>query len=257
VDVDAPIIVSLVPNENLKAELLAAGARVVDSIPGNYSVSCNRGLAAVRTEYAFIVDSDCTLEPGCLALIRQMLDEAPLARARVRFLATPALAHSDRTAAFHSRVNNRSPIPAYTPGLGLRLNVATSIGGYFFDERVFWACDSELNRRVRQAGLPIAYSPQAAITHGPMSVSHLMRSAVKLGMGNRAQVKLGLRPAYESPGWLARRFLGWLRRGLPRSSRRDEDLPLRLLSVANVLAYYFGYYRVFFRSPDAIRVDHC
>lgn len=257
VDVDVPIIVSLVPNETLEAGLLARGARVVDSIPGNYSISCNRGLAAVATEYAFIVDSDCTLEPGCLAKIEQLLDEAPLARAHVRFVVDLAIAHSDRTATLQGRANNRTPVPAYTPGLGLRLSIAEAIGGYFFDERVFWACDSEMNRRIQKAGLTIAYCPEAVITHGPISVTHAMRSAFKLGMGNRAQAKLGLRPPYESPDWLLRRFLGWLRRGMPRPARSQDALALRFLSRASLCAYYLGYYRVFFRPPEAIGVDHC
>jgi hypothetical protein len=252
IDVDVPVIVSLVPDQDLEAGLRARGVKVTHSTRGNYSISCNRGLASVQTSRAFIVDSDCTLGPGCLTRIDALLDEVPLARARVYFEATPQVRFSDRIAQLRDAVNNGLPIRAYTPGLGLHLDIAPAMGGYFFDERIFWACDSEFNHRAQQAGLRVTYSPEAIISHGPITLSHELRSAFKLGMGNRVQVKLGLRPPYENPEWLVKRTLGWLLRGPSKGKRLHLDPVRRLIHWGWTLAFYAGYYSIFFWRPENI-----
>jgi len=243
---EAPVVVALVPDPVLQAGLLTQGVRVVASVPGNTSVSCARGLAAVRTGRAFIIDSDCIVRPGCLARMSALLDGAVLARARVHFSSDARVRCSGRIARLRDGVNNRTPVPAYTPGLGLRLDVAPVLGGHVFDERVFWAGDSELWRRARRAGLEVAYDPEAVIEHAPISLGHEMRSAFKLGMGTRVQVRLGLRPAYESPAWLARRLLGRLRprrKSCPSEPPRPRPAPgTRLLALAWTVVYYAGYY---------------
>lgn len=261
VDVKVPVIVSLVPNRDLEASLRARGVKVTHSIRGNYSVSCNRGLEVVQTGRAFIVDSDCTLAPGCLTRIDALLDEAPLARAIVNFESSLQTRLSEHTARIRNLVNNRQPIPAYTPGLGFRLDIVSELGGYFFDERIFWSCDSELNRRVQRAGFPIEYSPDAVISHKPISLLHELYSGFKLGMGNRAQVKLGLRRPYENPDWIARRLVNRLKKSpiLRRTchEREPEDLPTRLIRCGWKLAFHAGYYRVFFRCPESIGYERC
>ena len=84
VDVPVPIVVSLVPGSNLERVLRDKGVEVVISgAIGNYSVSCNYGLAAVKTSQAMIVDSDCVLEKGCIERIATILEEYPLARAAI------------------------------------------------------------------------------------------------------------------------------------------------------------------------------
>lgn len=247
-----PVVVSLVPNRDLEAGLQLRGVELVHSTRGNYSISCNRGLSSVETSQAFIVDSDCLLCPGCLTRVSALLDAAPLARAKVRFESTPDVYCSQRVAQLRDLVNNRLPIRAYTPGLGLRLDVRSSLGGYFFDERIFWSCDSEFHRRAKRAGLAIAYSSEAVVLHKPIYLSHELCSAFRLGMGTRAQVRLGLRPAYENPGWLAKRLLGWLMCRLPKSEPLPADPILRLLHWGWTLAFHIGYYSVFFRDPEEI-----
>lgn len=245
VDADVPIIVSLVPNSDLESAISARGVTVTHSVRGNYSISCNRGLAVVDTKRAFIIDSDCILHAGCLSRIDALLNTAPLARAYVEFATTPKVHFSRLTAKFHDNINNRRPMRAYTPGLGLRIDVAQGLGGYFFDERVFWASDSELSHRVQKADLSVAYSPEAVITHAPISLTHLMHSAFRMGKGNYAQVQLGLRLPYENPTWLIRRLVRWLSRDAIHGPRQNGAM--RLIQWGWTVAFYVGHYSSYVR----------
>jgi len=256
VDRDVPVIVSLVPNAILEFRLREAGVQIVLSQRGNYSTSCNRGLAAVETKYAFIVDSDCVLHPGCLEEITTQLRESPLARAQVNFQSRSDIYLSKEIADWHSKTNNRLPIRAYTPGLGLRLDISPLLGGYFFDERIFWSCDSEFSYRVQRVGLNVTYSESAIISHAAISFPHFISSAFKLGMGTRAQVILGLRPGYENPDWIIRRFLFRIN-PVRRKEHNQVINMLKLnffLKTVWTVSFYFGYYSVFYHRVDQIRM---
>ena len=240
-DADVRTVVSIVPNQDLEHKLRERGVEIIHSIPGNYSVSCNRGINAARTSRVFIVDSDCILNTGCIELINKLLDRTIIARALVEFESLPNVL-SQRTAKMRYSHNNRIPIPAYTPGLALRKEVAERLGGYYFDERIFWASDSEFSRRVFQAGIEIGYSSEAIVTHSPISLYHEMRSAFKLGMGNREQVRFGLRTSYENPVALLKRTVGWIMHWPFRIKSQFNDPLLHIMQRAWSIIFIAGYY---------------
>ena len=250
VDIKIPVIVSLVPNPKLELGIRSLGANIVFSQRGNYSVSCNFGLAAVQTKSAFIVDSDCKLKPGCLEIIANTLKTKPLARDRVQFESTNRVKFSELTSELHSETNNGLPIRAYTPGLGLRLDIIDHIGGYFFDERIFWSGDSEFSHRVKRAGLQVVLASNAVILHGPINIPHTINSGYKLGMGTCAQVKFGLRPPYESPRWIINRLLQRKPSKIERSNHNSRGV--NLLRFLWTLAFYAGYYRAWLRNAHEI-----
>lgn len=241
-DTDVPTIVSIVPNQHLEQKLGERGVTVILSIQGNVSVSYNRGINAARTSRVFIVDCDCILNPGCLELMDRLLDHALIARALIKFESSPNAFLSQHTAKMRHSHNNRIPIPAYTPGLALRKQVIERLGGYYFDERIFWASDSEFSRRVSQAGIEIAYSPEAIVIHSPISLYHEMRSAFKLGMGNRRQVRFGLRISNEDPIALIKRAVGWIILW-PRKVRSQLNDPIfNVMQRAWFIMFIAGYY---------------
>lgn len=256
IDTDVPIIVSLVSNKELEAGLQARGVEIIGSPPGNCSISYNRGLRAIRTDRVFVVDSDCTLAPQCLTFINEGLDKNSIVRAKVNYEFSQQLFWSEPIAQFRDIINNSPPVPAYMPGLGFHMDIVSALGGYFFDERLFWASDSELSKRVKRAGLQVTQLPDAIISHAPVSLSHELFSGFKHGMGTRAQVKLNLRPPYENPDWLFKRFLGWLLRRPAQHRKMSAKLSVRLTSFVWMLAFYVGYYRVFFRNAEKIGTLH-
>jgi hypothetical protein len=114
VDVGVPVIIALVPNGELAAQLRALGATIVECEYGNYSVSCNRGLAAVSTRRAFLIDSDCVIAPGCLERVASALDAHPVVRCHVEYGVTPGSRWGRIIARERDRTNNGAPIE-YTP----------------------------------------------------------------------------------------------------------------------------------------------
>lgn len=254
IDTDLPVVVSLVPNNALASRLSELKINVVYSPRGNYSASVNRGLSACKTKRAFIIDSDCLLRPGCISRIAFLLDSAPLARARVEFLTDVQIRGSESTAKFHNRVNNRLPIRPYTPGLGLRMEIIEEIGGYYFDERVFWSGDSEFSHRIANKGLQVVYDPDAVITHAAITVPHTFHSGYKLGMGTCAQVKLGLRPAYESPLQLVRRAVN--RAYAFVSGRMYQGERSSAIQFIWSVGFYLGYFLASFKSVDSIGAEY-
>lgn len=250
IDVDIPIVVSLVPNSGMEERLRDLGVKVVVSKNGNYSISCNRGLSVVKTSLALIVDSDCILEKDCITRIATVLDTKPIARANILFEFSSKVFGSYWTSQLRTSVNNRQPVPAYTPGLGLRMSITKGIGGYFFDERIFWGGDSEFSHRVLKNGFEIGYDAKAVVRHAPISLLHELRSGYKLGKGNLVQSKLSLRPAYENPSLLIR---GLLHRIRLKSKINFSDTPiaLRLLNLAWWCSYFYGYYTAMIWAPDS------
>lgn len=198
IDEDVEVIVVLVPNLELEAALCERGIRFIHTKPGNYSLNCNLGITAASNDRIIIMDSDCVFTPGCLRRLARLLEDYPLARARIKFLSSNSMLLSETIGRSRSAINNRIPIRAYTPGLGLqRKIVEQALNGTFFDERVFWAGDSEFSRRVSTSGLRIAYDPVAEVIHAPISITHEIRSAYLLGQGSRIQTYYKLRYNYE------------------------------------------------------------
>lgn len=192
-----PVVVSLTPAPDLRAKLIEAGVEVVDSVLGNISVSHNLELSRIRTRHVFWLDSDCVLRPGCLEQVNAALADASFARARVEFTFSRAVWGSRVTACLRDLSNNRTPPPAYTPGLGARVGLEAKLGGWYFDERVPWTEDSELGHRLTRLGFSVAWVGDAVVVHDPISLGHEIRSAFRIGRGVRTQVDAGLRPPYE------------------------------------------------------------
>jgi len=240
-----PIVVSLTPSPDLRAKLVDAGVEVVDSVLGNISVSHNLELSRVRTRHVFWLDSDCVLQPGCLEKVNAALADAPFARARVKFASSRAVWGSRATAYLRELSNNRTPPPAYTPGLGARVGLEQDLGGWYFDERVPWTEDSELGHRLERLGFSLAWADDAIVVHDPISVGHEIRSAFRIGRGVRTQVDAGLRPPHERLAIALPMLASAVRRTLSkraghRSHPRLSPL-IGALRLACALSHHAGY----------------
>jgi glycosyltransferase involved in cell wall biosynthesis len=245
IDIDLPVIVSLAPHTQLISKIKTYKVHVVvnhENDAGNYSIACNRGLSKVLTPKAIIADSDCTFEKGCLQRLISDLDQHPITRAKIIFKSSPHVIASNWIAKLRDSVNNRQPLPAYTPGLGIQMNIVSVIGGYFFDERIFWGGDSEFNHRIQKAGLDIGFDPNAKLFHEPISLVHEIRSGYKFGKGNWVQYKIGIRPPYETPIWLLRRMFHKIRTQSKDVKQDNAAWQINWLRFLWTCAYYFGFY---------------
>jgi GT2 family glycosyltransferase len=125
----------------------------------------------------------------------------------------------------------------------VRLDIVDRIGGHFFDERVFWSGDSEMNRRIGRAGLGVVQVSGAVLHHGPISFKHELQSGFQLGMSSRAEVDHGLREPYEQPRRLAGGALWWLHHKAPEIARAPFHDPMgRILRAGWKSMFLAGYY---------------
>jgi hypothetical protein len=81
----------------------------------------------------------------------------------------------------HQHTSRR--LSAYKPPLAFSKRLATRVGGYFFDRRMRWKEDADLDRRVREAGVEILPVEGCVIDHGPLSIRADLRSNFRYGVG--------------------------------------------------------------------------
>ncbi len=237
---------------NLRRALEQRGVIVADAPRGNLGRTTNIGIAAVGTTKVVVMDSDSWFGPGTLALLDQALDGgAPFARARILYAADPAGVRGSQVVARSRQHLNDSLRRAYTPGLGLRVDIAPSLGGHLFDDRICFAEDAEMDFRRREANIPLLHVEGAVVHHAPVALWHDLRAAFRVGYGKAQQVQRTTRPNDEDPLPFLQRAV----RGEHPAALRGWARELGAAGAAwNTLwfgSYYLGYYdqRVLQRHP--------
>jgi glycosyltransferase involved in cell wall biosynthesis len=246
IDAPAEVVVSGFFSPALEGRLRARGVRIVDAPRGRLGCTTNRGIDAARGERLVIMDADSWFAPGTLASFDAALTVHPLVKARILFESDPSVFGSGLVARTRQHLND-SLGRAYTPGLGLAREAADALGGRFFDDRIGFSEDAELDFRRRQRGLPLHPLPQGAVHHAPVSLWHDLRAAYRVGCGKAQQVQWAGRENDEDPGPLLRRTMRLEQPRLLRDWLRSVRLSGTLYNSAWALAYHAGYYvqRVF------------
>jgi GT2 family glycosyltransferase len=181
IDEDVEIIVSTSENEKLEAKLRERGIKYVLSPRKNLSQTSNIGFNAAKFEKVFITDSDTLFEKTCLKQVYEALDTYKIARAKLRFKVESGIPWSRVVAEARDFVNSLPLV--YTPGVGVRKEVINDIGGFLFDDPVPFAVDADLNFRVHQANVPVAFLKDACIYHVAEGKKHDFKAARRIGEG--------------------------------------------------------------------------
>ena len=179
IDADVQIIVSATPNSLLETWMRVARIDYVLTPRGNHSATTNAGMQAAVTEKVFVLDSDTVLTPGTLRAVELALDENRVVNVPIIFEDTGG--RISRSIAACRNFDNVYYKAAYKPGIGFRSDVRSDIGGYWFDERILWACDSELLWRLNHHGIPIHHLDSFAIVHRPNTFKHVVRAYFHYG----------------------------------------------------------------------------
>ena len=182
VDYPAEIIVALVPNPELKAKIENLGIRVIDAPDNNIGASRQLAIEAASSEICIFTDSDTTFDGGYIKACTKGLEKYDMCRGNIRFLSDPAIEGSSIVAKVRHYFNNIRN-PPYTPGLALRRSFALSIGG--FDCDICWGVDHEFGERAIAAGGHFCMLPSVWINHLPISYSHDLRAANRIGQAMR------------------------------------------------------------------------
>lgn len=165
--------------------LLPLRIRAVSLPHANLAAALERGTREACYDLVLYMDSDCLFAEGTVQRFVKAAEhgEATLGvfKGEVLFDAGPTRISTTiaKTRAHHTS----EKLTAYKPPLLLPKRILEHIGGYAFDERLLWREDSDLDWRIRQAGIAIVAVEGAVILHGPLHLKADLRSAFRYGIG--------------------------------------------------------------------------
>ena len=221
--IDAPVEVVIVLNgspagfeEWLRGELERPALIEVLEHP-NRGRSVDHGIRSATNPWVLLVDTDCVLEPGSIKAMVDAFEAGDpgqeVYKGKIVYEAGPTLTGRILS---RSRTQRNKRLSAYKPALAFSKEIETKIGGYFFDERLIWKSDAELDVRLRRAGLTLVGVENCVVHHAPLSLRSDLHSSFNYGVGVAIGEHLGLdlppaersvRDAWRGDGFLAALYL--------------------------------------------------
>ncbi len=136
-------------------------------------------------DHVLLMDSDCLFAPGAiesmLTAISRGSSENEVYKGLVEF--DPGRTWSSALVARSRTRRQGSGLNAYKPPLVVSRKIAKRIGGYFFDGRLLWKEDADLDHRIRAAGIRIVSVESCRIKHAPLTLWSDLRSSFCYGVG--------------------------------------------------------------------------
>jgi glycosyltransferase involved in cell wall biosynthesis len=146
----------------------------------NLAAALQAGSLAASSEAILYMDSDCQFLPGTIRRFRESLRRYEVVKGSIIFQSNSWLTAIIARSREHHTAER---LTAYKPPLAVRCSIRERIGGYYFDERLHWREDSDLDCRIRQAGIPLYWDQDATISHPPLNIWQDLRSAHRYGVG--------------------------------------------------------------------------
>ncbi len=164
------------------------GLRVhrVDLPDANLAAALEAGIAAAPTRRVVLMDSDCTFRRGALAAVATAMDTGDptgeVFKGTVQFARSRGLLA--RPIAESRAHYTADALTAFKPPLAFDVGLRARLGGYFFDQRLPWKEDADLDCRVRAAGVRVVGVPECVIDHSPITAFGDLRSNYRYGIGS-------------------------------------------------------------------------
>lgn len=151
----------------------------------NLALALEHGTQHAKHEFVLYMDSDCRFHAGA---IQRFLDIAKkhdssknVFKGEVIFEAGPKRIDSIIAA---SRTHHTTEVlTAYKPPLMISKKILPAIGGYAFNEKLIWREDSDLDNRIREAGITILPVSGGLIDHHVITLKTDIRSTYRYGIG--------------------------------------------------------------------------
>lgn len=175
----ARIVVSVVASKDISKRLTKLG--IVNCIVGrgNISRTTNKGLELIKNGKVLITDSDTIFSKDCISRLDQDLDKYDVVKPRLVFQTNLTIT-SKLIANLRCYFNSKNT-KMFTPGLAFDVSIKRKIGGYYFDEKVFWGEDSEFSNRIEDQNLKTFFDKKAVIYHPKVSLKHDLAGAFLIG----------------------------------------------------------------------------
>jgi glycosyltransferase involved in cell wall biosynthesis len=178
----------------IRLPLERLGARLEVLAEANLARALELGIRSAASPCVLLMDSDCVFEPGAVGAFRGALAAGAATRevfkGEIEFEA--GTSRIGAVIARTRRQHTGRPLTAFKPPLAFSREIAASIGGYFFDERLPWKEDADFDRRVRRAGLHVVAVSGGRIRHAPLTLRADLRSTFRYGVGAALADALGI-----------------------------------------------------------------
>ena len=153
------------------------------------------GTQHAKHDLIVYMDSDCRFEKGAL---QAFVDTAERYDVAMNVFKGDVIFEEGRS--YLSRVISESRthhtaevLTAYKPPLMISKQILQKIGGYAFNIKLIWREDSDLDNRIRNAGIAIVHVPQGVIYHHTISLKTDLRSTFRYGIGLAIANVLGIK----------------------------------------------------------------
>lgn len=187
IDENVEIIVALNgPSKEVVKIVNKYHVKVIVLSERNLPKSLNAGIEKASNKRIILMDSDCVFNPDAIRKIYFALENNMVAKGTVIFK------HDNLTSLAISKVRdytNADTVKAYNPFLGLRKDLKKFVGGFIFDDGIYWTEDADLNKRIVAAGVKIESVPEAIAHHPALTLKQDLSSAFKYGIGKRIRVE--------------------------------------------------------------------
>lgn len=216
IDADVEVIVTLPEGTAMDDVVARLGARVIRVPRLQMGLTTNLGTAAARRSKLLIMDSDCWFSEGCLQAVDKALDALPVVRTKVLY---EKAAHNPLSAVVAEArdFDNYADERYWFPGLGIRKDTIEALGGEICHPKLWWVEDADLHNQLVERGLVSGYHCAGEIHHGPLTLSHEIRSQLRYGRGGALRAYLRA----ETPRYFGAHESAWRRF---REIRRKKGL---------------------------------
>ncbi|MEI7917973.1 MAG: glycosyltransferase [Candidatus Saccharibacteria bacterium] len=162
----------------------------------NLALALELGTQKSKNDLVLYMDSDCRFKKDAISRFVKVASEHD--NSNNVFKGEVIFEKSDKwieQIISESRAHHTAEVlTAYKPPLMISKKILTKIGGYAFNEKLIWREDSDLDNRIRCAGISILPVAGGTIYHHTISLKTDLRSTFRYGIGlaiaNSMHIKL-------------------------------------------------------------------
>jgi glycosyltransferase involved in cell wall biosynthesis len=177
----------------------------------NLAYALEYGTHHAQNDLVIYMDSDCRFYPGAIKSFIDAANHYDVSRNVFKgdVVFEDGRSYVSRLIADSRAHHTAEVLTAYKPPLMISKKIIPVIGGYTFNKKLIWREDSDLDNRIREAGITIIPISKGKIRHHSISLKTDLRSTFRYGIGlaiaNVLRIKLtevprSVRSAYYSKG---------------------------------------------------------
>jgi len=160
----------------------------------NLALALEKGTWKAKNNWVLYMDSDCVFEKKAIAKFKSAFKSGDpnneVYKGDIMFIHNGFISQIIARSRQH---HTAEQLTAYKPPLALSKNIVKKVGGYFFNKKLIWREDSDLDNRIREAGFKIIPVKGGTIYHGAITLKTDLRSTFRYGIGGAIAKRLKIK----------------------------------------------------------------